>query len=439
MTKLNIKKYAVHIITQGCSANVADSEIMAGLLIKAGHSIADSADSADIIIFNTCTVKGPTETLFRKKLKQFDELGKKVIIAGCIPQSEKNKEQFTGHTIVGTYEIHNIVEAVEQTLDEKCVELCGRENKNRLNIPKIRRNPLVEIVPICHGCKGSCAYCKTKYARGDLFSYPSKDIVRQISKAVDEGVKEIWLSSQDDGAYGLDIGTNLPNLLKEIISIPKDFKVRIGMSNPDFIPGYIDELIECYKSEKIYKFLHIPVQAGDNQVLKDMKRNYDIETYKKIVRTMKKKIPNITIATDIICGYPTESSKQFESTIKLIKETKPDIINISRFWPRPGTPAAKISPPMDAAKWGAEVKYRTVKTTEFFHKIAKENNKKWKGWQGEVLVIEKGKKKDTFIGRNFAYKQVILSCKKDIIGKQVLVKIKDYSAFDLKGHIVNIE
>ena len=218
----------------------------------------------------------------------------------------------------------------------------------------MRLKSTIEIVPISQGCLSYCSFCKTKHARGNLFSYSEKDIVRHISNAVKNGAKEIWLTSQDSSAYGLDISTNLARLLKRIVSIPRDFKLRVGMANPDYFKLFLDDFIEVLKNEKIFKFVHIPVQSGNNQVLKDMKRNYTVEDYKQIIDKIKKEIPSVTISTDIICGFPTETKEQFNDTLNLVKEIKPDIINIPRFWPRPGTVAARLKQ-ID----GGEIKRRT--------------------------------------------------------------------------------
>jgi len=420
----------IHFITQGCSANVADTEVMAGLLKEEGFEIVDDFLNADLIVFNTCTVKGPTESFFKKKLKQFRDLKKRIVLAGCIPQAEKNLEQFNDCSIIGTYQIHNIVDVVEETLNGNNVVLIARENKSRLNLPKVRKNDYIEIVPASHGCLGSCTFCKTKFARGNLFSYPSKDIVRHISKAVKEGVNEIWLTSQDMSAYGKDIETNLPKLIKDIVSIPGYFKIRVGMANPDYILDFLDELIWAFKEEKVYKFLHIPIQSGSNKVIKEMNRNYSVEDFKYIVKRFREEIPEITIATDVICGYPTEKKEDFEETIKLIKEIRPDVINISKFWARPGTIAVGLKQIS-----GAEIKKRSARLTRLFHKIAKENNEKWIGWKGKAFFTEEGKE-GSFIGRNSSYRQIVVKTQEFILGEEKEVEVVDCSSFDLKARLL---
>ncbi|MEK6886938.1 MAG: tRNA (N(6)-L-threonylcarbamoyladenosine(37)-C(2))-methylthiotransferase [Nanoarchaeota archaeon] len=419
----------VHFITQGCSANVADSEVMMGLLRKEGFELVNNLEDSDVVIVNTCTVKSPSVSSFQRRLNELEQKysDKKVIIAGCIPQSQLN--DFKNYSKVGTYQIKRIVEAVEATLKCKVVSFLEREDEGRLNLPKVRKNEFIEIVTISQGCLNACTFCKTKHARGNLKSYSIKDIVRHISNAVDNNTKEIWLTSQDNSVYGLDIKTNLVELLKQILTIKKDFKIRVGMGNPKHMLPYLNDLINVMKNDKILKFIHVPLQAGSDKVLDDMKRGYSAEDFVKIVSAFRREIPEISIATDIICGFPTETEKDFEETMNVIRKTRPDMINYSRFWSRPGTPAAKMKQ-VD----GKESKRRTIEVMNLFKKIAKENSQKWIGRTERILITEKGKN-NTWIGKNDSYKQIIV--KGDFkIGDEVNVKIKDASHLDLKGEIM---
>lgn len=422
MTKIFIKTY-------GCSLNQSDSEVMAGLLKKADFELVKNAKQADLIIINTCTVKRLTEKRFFKYLEKINKLDKPIVIAGCIPQTDP--EKVPGYSLVGTSQITNIVEIVEETINGSTLVSLAKENNQKLNLPKIRKNPIIEIVPICEGCLGEpCAYCKVKSARGNLVSYAKEDILRQISHAIKDGVKEVWITAQDTGAYGKDIGESLTSLLKEIIKLPGDFKVRLGMANPNHIKEFLDELINIYKSEKMFKFLHIPVQSGNDEILKSMKRKYTVEEFKQTIQKFKKEIPNITISTDIICGFPGETEEQFNDSLNLIKEIKPDVLNISRFWPRPKTEAEK----MEDQIHGRETKRRSKLLTSIFTNTARMLNEKWLGWEGEILIDEKGKD-DTLIGRNFAYKPVVLKGNYKL-GNKVKIRIKKITAFDLRGEVL---
>lgn len=420
----------IYIETAGCSLNRSDSEVMAGLLKKAGFDIARNAENADIVIMNTCTVKRPTEIKFWRRLAELRNLKKEVIIAGCIAQTAYN--ELKEFSLIGTTQINNIVSVVEETVNGNIVKLIAFEKNPRLNLPKISKNKIVEIVPISSGCMGyPCAYCKVKQARGELVSYDKEAIIKQISKAVLNGAKEIWLTSQDNGCYGKDTGTSFPELLKDVLKIEGDFKIRVGMMNPNHAKEWADELAEIMKDDKVFKFIHLPVQSGNNEILKLMRRKYTAEDFKEIVKKLRDEIPDISIATDIICGFPAETEEQFQDSIKLIREIKPDVLNISRFWPRPGTEAAKMMGQIH----GNETKRRSTIIKEIFGIMANVNNeKRWTGWEGEILIDEKGKD-NTLVGRNYAYRPVIVEGKFQL-GDKVKVRVDKTTVHDLRAKVL---
>jgi threonylcarbamoyladenosine tRNA methylthiotransferase CDKAL1 len=419
------------INTYGCSANVADSERMAGLLQKADFKLVEDIKDADVVIFNTCTVKGPSESAFFKNLEYFkrDYPYKLVVVAGCIPQADPQK--LKQYSIVGTQSIHRIVEVVEESLNDNVLQILGNDEIPPLDMPKVRKNPVVEIIPINRGCLGACTFCKTKKARGNLISYSIEEIVEVAKKALIEGVKEIWLTSQDTFCYGFDIGSNINELLKPLVALSGDFKIRIGMGNPDHLPKIQDELIELYKHPKIFKFLHLPLQAGHNNTLKEMKRRYTVQQFRDAVDAFRKAIPEINLMTDIIVGYPTETEEHFWGTLQAVRRLNPDSINISRFWPRPGTPAAELK-----QLQGEEVKRRSMVLTDIFHNISALQNERWKEWEGSILIDEKGKGEGQWIGRNYAYKQIIVEGDYKL-GEKLDVKIVRAERFCLKGILLN--
>ncbi len=387
--------------------NQADSEIMQGILNKAGYEIGEDGD---LIIINTCTVKDQTIKNFKKFLEQYKD--KKVILAGCIAQTQK-----LDYSCIGTDQIHKIVEVVEETLEGNIVSMIKREKNERLNLPKIRKNDIIEIIPICQGCLDRCSFCQTKAARGHLYSYSVEGIVKQMKNAIKEGAKEIWLTSQDNGAYGKDIGTNLCGLLKELLKIEGEYKIRIGMGNPNHLIDMVDEIFEILQHPKMFKFIHIPVQSGNNQVLKDMNRRYTVEQFIDICNKLK----GITLATDIIVGFPTETEEQFLETLDLVNKIRFDVINISKYSARPNTPASK----MKQLHQGI-INDRSKRLTELFKQISLERNKSWNEWQGEVLID------NINMGRNFAYKPIVFDSKQ-ILGETVNVKVKEVTTFHLKA------
>jgi len=417
----------VQFITQGCAANQADSEVMAGLMLESGYEISDDAE---LVIFNTCTVKGPTDSAFKKKLAELEREGKKVILTGCIPQSEQRRSELKNHSLVGTYQITQIAEAARRTEQGEVVKLLGRNKSSRLNIAKERQENLIEIVPISQGCLSNCTFCKTKHARGDLFSDPIEAIVRHISRAVDGGARDVWLTSQDNSAFGRDLDRDLAELLEAIVSINKDFMLRVGMGNPEHFPPYLERFLKIFQHPKIYKFLHIPVQAGSNKVLNDMKRDYTVEEFERLVHDIRLVVPEFSLATDIICGFPTETAEDFEKTLEVVKRVRPDSIHISRYWPRPGTPAAKLK-----QLPGAEQKRRTRELTALFEKISLESNQSWIGWEGEARFFEKGKKGGT-IGKNYAFRQILVEREDLVAGKAYPVRVTAARTYELRAEVL---
>lgn len=415
----------VHFETFGCAANIADSEQMAGLLKEAEFDIIDNAEDADIIIINSCTVKGPTESKIIKRLEELKDGYKIVILAGCIAQSEP--KQFKEYPLIGTKQIHKVVEVVEEALHENTIQAINTTELPPLDLPVVRKNPVIEIIPINRGCLGYCTFCKTKSARGNLISYPVEEITNRAKKAVQEGVKEIWLTSQDTGCYGFDIDTNLPTLLKELVKIPGDYKIRVGMMNPDHLMKIQDELIEIYKHDKIFKFLHLPVQAGNNRVLEVMKRPYKVQDFDRQIQTFRLKIPEISIMTDIIVGFPTETPEEFFDTQTCLRRVSPEYTNVSKFWPRPNTPAERMEQ-VD----GNERKRRSQIITEMSQNISKLKHEDWLGWEGNITLTKKGKEENEWVGFTPSYVQVAIEGNYEL-GQKIRVKVVKSQIYSLIG------
>ncbi len=250
---------------------------------------------------------------------------------------------------------------------------------------------------------------------------------------VASGAKEIWLTSQDMACYGQDIGVTLADLLEKICSVEETFWVRVGMMTPNYALNILDRLVEAYQHKKIFKFLHLPVQSGDDEVLKRMQRFYTIEDFNQIVAMFRKAIPNITIATDVICGFPSETAEAFEKTVHLIEKVKPDIVNVSKFFPRPNTPAEKLEPKIPPS----EIKERSKKMAELARRVALEKNQAWIAWKGQILVDEEGKKPGSWIGRNFAYKPIVVKSKESLLGRMVDVHVVNAFQTYLQAEILN--
>ncbi|MBD3314049.1 tRNA (N(6)-L-threonylcarbamoyladenosine(37)-C(2))-methylthiotransferase [Candidatus Woesearchaeota archaeon] len=422
----------IYIENYGCSANRSNAEIMAGLLEKAGCIIVSDEGSADIIIINTCIVKGPTETKALKRFRETSSSGRPLIVSGCMPEAEYEtvKNAAPEAILIGPQHVRDVVKAVDILLNrKKKKDFVGEQHEIKLCLPKHRYNEVIDIVQISEGCDGACAYCITRFAKGKLFSYPAEKIISEIRSAVDAGCREIWLTSQDCASYE----HGLHDLLQDISQIPGRFFVRVGMMNPDKVLPMLDELIDAFKQDKIFRFLHIPVQSGNDQVLKRMNRRYSVDDFRRIIRRFRQAIPDITVSTDIICGFPGETEDQFNDSLKLIKEIKPDVMNISRFWPRPGTPAEDMGDQVH----GRITKQRSCMMQELHEKVSLEKNQKWIGWKGKALVDERGKKgTGTLIARNKSYRPVVVKQKKGQdkinLGDMVDVEIEDATWFDLR-------
>lgn len=419
----------IHIKTYGCSANFAEAEMMKGLLKEADFTIVQSIEEAFLVILNICTVKGDDNALkeIRKVKEEYPH--KKIIVAGCIPKHlhSKIREIVPDVSMVSTHNVHQAVSVVEETLHDNPVAILAKNKQHKINLPRIRKNPVIGIVPIATGCRGRCAYCSVKLIKGDLMSYPVESIIEEVRRCVRDRCKEIWITAQDTGCYGEDTGTNIAELLKKIVEIPGEFKIRLGMANPKYVLKHIEGLTEVFKHPKMFKFLHIPVQSGNDKILKAMKRPYKTEHFKQIITRFREEIPEMTISTDIIVGFPGETEEQFRESLVLIDQVKPDVLNISRFVARPGTKAET----MEEQVSGGESKNRSRKLTSQFEWTAFSRNRKWKNWEGNILIDEHGKE-GTFVGRNHAYKPVIVQGD-FVLGQTIKVKILDVTKYDLRA------
>jgi len=320
--------------------------------------------------------------------------------------------------LLGPDSIEKIVDLAHFTLSGKKMVFLEDLRKPKICLPRVRKNPIIEICETSTGCLGKCSFCEVKIAKGKIFSYPIGLVIEEIKNSLKDGCKEIWLTSQDCGCWGKDRKSTLPELLNKICEIKGKFLVRVGMMNPTHIKDILDDLIDSYKCEKIFKFLHLPVQSGSDEILRKMNRGYSVNDFRKIVKKFRKEFPNITLSTDLIVGFPGESEGDFQKTVALMKEIKPDIVNISKFGARPGTKAAKME--QLSVKIMNE---RSKKLMEIVKKIQLKKNENWVGWEGDVLIDEVNKK--NIMGRNFAYKPVVL--KEGKLGKIKRVKITSAS------------
>jgi len=371
---------AFYIETFGCTANVGDEMKMRAILRKNGHEIVESRE-ADVVIVNTCTVTKRTELNVIKRLKELKEQGKEVIVAGCMAAAQP--------------------ELVKSILGDDVTmvtpgDICNGEQS-------LDFDGVIAVIPIAMGCVGTCSYCIVKQARGELRSYEPETICEAVKSAVERGAREIRITSQDCSAYGWDgFGIKLPELLELVTSVKGDFRIRVGMLNPFTVIRILDELLEAFESEKIFKFFHVPVQSGSDKVLGDMRRNYKAADFIEIVKSIRERFEYSTICTDFIIGYPTETEGDFFSSLNLLEAVKPEKVNITRFSPRPATEASKLKDLLEREK-----KRRSRIFSAVYHRLVFAKNKELKGKKLPVLVTEKGKKGGV-IARDTSYRTIVI-------------------------------
>jgi MiaB-like tRNA modifying enzyme len=399
----NIK--AVYAENYGCTSNRHDLEIMLGLLEEAGHRVVRNPSEADVLIINSCAVKQATQNRMLHRIATMH--GKPLIISGCLPKIDlKSIEQVAPdyYAVIDPQSITailSIVERVDQTT--RNLQYFSDTPPLKPTLPKKRLNPFIETVQIAEGCLGSCSYCCARFARRRLYSYPKDLIVKRVIEAVSTGAREIWLTAQDTGAYGRDHGTDLTDLLQALIDIDGDFKIRLGMMNPNFAVTMLDQLSDILKAPNMFKFIHIPVQSGSDKILKDMNRQYRAEEFIHVAKTLRSTFPNLTLSTDIIVGYPTETEEDFQLTIDLIRETRSDITNVSKYGTRPRTLAAQLSPLSPSV-----ISARSKKISSICSKISLENNREMIGKKQRITITETTRQGKP-AGRTENYKRVVVN------------------------------
>jgi threonylcarbamoyladenosine tRNA methylthiotransferase CDKAL1 len=367
----------VYIRSFGCALNHADSVRMEALIRDHGAIIAKE-DQAEAVVVNTCTVVKKTEREVLRFLHRHAD--KELYVTGCMAAIQKG-------------EICSVCQPVciSPSFLEPCpISLAGRVNE------------VIGLVPIARGCRGQCAYCIAQIARGPLRSEPIDAICGAIRQLTDVGIREIQLTAQDISAWGMDRQENLPFLLEKILSLPGRFRLRMGMMNPATLLPFVNELIPLFRHEKMYAFAHVPVQSGSDQVLQKMGRGYSAQDFLDLVHTLRNNIPDIWIATDVIIGFPEETEQDFQKTLDLIVQVRPNKVNITRFSPRPGTVAATLPDILERTK-----KERSRRISRLANRICLENNRLWKGRVVPVVAVEHIKP-GTVVCRTPHYRSVIL-------------------------------
>jgi len=374
----------------GCTLNFGESREIEDLIASRGWQIVDSPEHCDLAVLATCVVIEKTERAMLKRIRELSG-APRLVVTGCMATAcrEKAERVAPNALFLAPGDMGSLSELIETA-------------NTRTAAGKVKREAY-GIVPIASGCLGNCAYCITRLARGQLKSRPIPDTVESVYEMVSDHPREIQLTAQDTAAYGADIGTDLPSLVREICKIPRDFRLRIGMMNPKSVLSLVEGISEIYLEPKVFKFFHLPVQSASDRLLEHMERGYTLDEYRSIVEKVRDKVPHITLSTDIIVGYPGETLEDHRLNLDFISRLRPDIVNVTRFSVRPGTKAATSKPQI--VGWKAKERSREV--TEARFKIALEKNSSWVGKRLRALSTETGKRGSTIL-RTDEYKQVVV-------------------------------
>lgn len=434
-----------YIRTYGCQMNEHDTEVMAGIFMELGYEPTDSTEEADVILLNTCAIRENAEN------KVFGEIGHlKALkqekpdlllgVCGCMAQSEAvvnrilQKYQYVD-MIFGTHNIHRLPYILKEAYmsKEMVVEVWSKEGDIVESLPKARQGKIKAWVNIMYGCDKFCTYCIVPYTRGKERSRRPEDIIEEVRNLAAQGYQEVTLLGQNVNAYGKDFqdmdyrfGDLLDDLRK--IDIPR---IRFTTSHPR---DFDDHLIEVLaKRGNLVEHIHLPVQSGSSEILKIMGRKYTREEYLELVRKIKKAIPDVSLTTDIIVGFPNETEEQFEETLSLYKEVEFDSAFTFIYSPREGTPAAKMQDnvPMEVKK------ERLQRLNALVNEISAKKMKEMEGKIVEVLVEGESKNNpDVLSGYTRRNKLVNFVGPKSAIGKMVKVKITKAKTWTLDGEMV---
>lgn len=431
-----------HITTFGCQMNEHDSEVIDGLLTERGFSSVKERKDASIVIINTCSVRDNADKRFFGTLGQLKKRKESdpsfiVCVCGCMMQQQRVVDTIKAKypwvdVIFGTNSIHHIPELIEKVAieKEKVVDIIENTEEIVEGLPAKRLFDHKALVNIMFGCNNFCTYCIVPYTRGREKSREPEAIVAEVKGLVADGVKEIMLLGQNVNSYDGN-GTSFAELLKMLNDVDGLERIRFMTSNPKDLS---DELIEAFAvCDKLCRNLHLPIQSGSNRVLKRMNRKYTREDYLKLIEKLRKTVPNITLSTDIIVGFPGETNEDFEETLSIVKEVEYDSAFTFIYSIRKGTPAEKFEDQIEES----EKHRRFDLLVNAVNEISEKKNKAYQDRVEKVLVDGVSKNdKSTLTGRTDGFKLVNFAGKKELIGSIVDVKITDAKTFSLFGEVI---
>jgi tRNA-2-methylthio-N6-dimethylallyladenosine synthase len=437
------KKYIIQ--THGCQANEADSEVLRGLLESQGFSSTEHLEDSDLVIINTCAIRENAENkVFGElgRLKSYKRINPNMIIAvaGCMPQEEAVVERIIKKyphvdLVFGTHNIDKLLDYLDYVLKHKkpLIEVYSKEGEIIEHLPQVRENRFKAWVNIMFGCDEFCTYCIVPYTRGKERSRKKEYIIEEIKVLINQGYKEITLLGQNVNSYGLDFleeKYDFADLLEDLAKLPIP-RIKFTTSHPkDFSVKLIDVIA---KYDNIMPFIHLPVQSGSNKILKRMNRKYTKEQYLDLVNEIYNRIPNISLTTDIIVGFPGETHEDYLETLDLVEKSRFEGAYTFIYSPRKGTPAAEY--PNDITEQVA--KERLYRLNDLVNEGFLKGNKRFEGKTVKVLVEGYSKTKETVLsGYTENNKLVNFKGEESLIGKIIEVKIKKAKTWSLDGELV---
>ena len=388
----------------GCTANQGETLEMREHANQLGHELATDSATAETVVLGTCTVIESTQNRMEKRISELMDQGKNVIVSGCMATADTKalNSKFPNAPLVSPGDIDGLG------------DLIGRGGCK----PETLESPFSAILPISSGCLGRCTYCATLKARGRVKSRSVNDIFFKAQYAIDSGSKELLLTSQDNGAFGADTDSSLENLLNELSHLDGKFRLRVGMLNPMLVAGRSKEMAKAWRDSRTYKFMHLPIQSGSQKILDSMTRDHTLEEFWEVVEVFRDYYPEMMIITDIITGFPGETDEDHKETVDLLNKLSPDLVNVTRFSPRKGTPASRYKR-VD----GRVVKKRSRELTNLRKELGAKSFKRFVGRETSVLTVE-NKRKGSTLCRDDNYRPIIL--KQDLpLGEFYDVKIID--------------
>ena len=438
------KNKTYHIITYGCQMNVHDSENISAIMEDLGYTRNEIMDKSDVIILNTCAIRENAHnkvTGMLGRIKHLKETRPEIItmLCGCMAQEEgivnmlKDKYKWV-NIVFGTHNIHMIPTYLLNNLKEQTQELevFSIEGNVYEGIPVKRDSKYTAWVNIMYGCDKFCTYCIVPYTRGKQRSRLNTDIINEVKELVKDGYKEVTLLGQNVNAYGKDLDANytFANLLEDVAKTNID-RIRFVTSHPwDFT----DEMIEVIsKYDNIMPYIHLPIQSGSDDILKKMGRKYTIKEYTTLFNKLKSKIPNVSISTDIIVGFPNETEEDFNATLDIVRKLRYDLAYTFIYSKREGTPASKMEDTITLET----KKERLAKLNELVNECAKENNMKYLNKEVKVLLTDHSDKLDNLSGYTDTMKLVNVKADDKYLGEIVNVKITDAKTWSLDGVLVD--